>query len=47
MLVEMSERIGKMSLKELCEISYDPENCCHVSYNPENCCEISYDPEYC
>ena len=47
MLMEMSERIGKMSLEELCEISYDPKNCCHISYNPENCCDISYDPEYC
>ena len=47
MLVEISERIGKMSLEELCEISYDPKNCCHISYNPENCCDISYDLEYC
>ena len=36
-LVEMSERIGKMTLEELCKISYDPENCCDISYNPEYC----------
>ena len=45
--MEMSERIGTMTLEELCEISYDPKNCCHISYNPENCCDILYDPEYC
>ena len=45
--MEMSERIGKMSLEELCEISYDPKNCCHILYNPENCCDISYDLENC
>ena len=35
--MEMSERIGTMTLEELCEISYDPKNCCDISFNPEYC----------
>ena len=36
-LSETSERMSKMSLEELCEITYNPENCCDISYNPEYC----------